>query len=132
MFWHCCEIDSFWKYVITTTSRIIGHKILQDPELWMMGDMRSINARQEKKYLILLAGTAAKKCILTNWKSEDSPSTKQWINELTSYCTPEKILYNIRGKPKTFEKIWGPFLNFLSSVDQGCDIRASAPRPNHS
>jgi len=44
--------------------------------------------------------------ILQIWKSEDSPSQRHWLNELTSYCTPDKIVYNVRRNPATFEKIW--------------------------
>ncbi|MGH0145343.1 UNVERIFIED_CONTAM: hypothetical protein FKN15_028563 [Acipenser sinensis] len=61
--------------------------------------------------------TAAKKCILVNWKSEHSPSLNQWWRELTSYCTPEKIIYSVRKTPRVFEKIWGPFINYIPKID---------------
>ena len=68
-----------------------------------------------KKYLSL-ASTAAKKIILVNWKSEKSPSQRHWLNELSSYCTPEKILYNVRRNPAMYETIWGKVLEILPSI----------------
>ena len=93
MLWNCPVLEEFWKQIIALTSKIIGHQIEQDPKLWILGDTSSANVNYYQKYFILLASTAVKKCILINWKSEDSPSLRHWINELLSYCTPEKILY---------------------------------------
>ncbi len=63
-----------------------------------------------KKYFILLMGTGDKRCILQNWKSEFPPSQRQWLNELTSYSTPEKIFFSVRRNPEKYKKIWGSFL----------------------
>ena len=122
-------IEQFWKRVIELTSRIIGSQIEQDPKLWILGDTSSINVNYYKKYFILLASTAVKKCILINWKSENSPSVRHWINELVSYCTPEKILYNVRGKHAAFREIWGPFTDILPSLDLADRASVSPPGP---
>ena len=42
---------------------------------------------------------------------------KHWLNELSSYCTPEKILYNVRRKPEIHIRIWGSFLALLHSIN---------------
>ena len=110
-------IEEFWKCAIELTSRVIGIQIEQDPKLWILGDTTSVNVNYYKKYFILLASTAVKKCILINWKSENSPTVRHWINELVSYCTPEKILYNVRGKHAAFGKICAPFIDILPSLD---------------
>ena len=117
MLWSCPKIEGFSKRAIELTSRVIGIRIEQDPKLWILGDTSSVKVNYYKKYFILLASTAAKKCILINWKSENSPTVRHWINELVSYCTPEKILYNVRGKHAAFGKIWGPFLDVLPSLN---------------
>ena len=80
-----------------------------------MGDVNLFNVNFNKKYFVSLA-SAAKKIILVNWKSEKSPSQRHWLNELSSYCTPEKILYNVRRNPAMYEKIWGKFLEILPSI----------------
>ena len=116
MLWTCPCLEEFWKYIVTTTSEIVGSEIIPDPRIWILGDIQGLSLTQHKKYFILLAGTAGKKCILQNWKAENSPSQRHWLNELTSYCTPEKILYNVRRNPATFEKIWGPFISLLPSL----------------
>ena len=119
MLWSCPIIEDFWKRAIELTSRVIGIQIEQDPKLWILGDTSSVNVNYYKKYFILLASTAVKKCILINWKSENSPTVRHWINELVSYCTPEKILYNVRGKHAAFGKIWAPFIDILPSLGLG-------------
>ena len=117
MLWNCPIIEEIWKCVIELTSRVIGSQIEQDPKLWILGDTSSINVNYYNKYFILLVSTAVKKCILTNWKCENSPPVRCWINELVSYCMPEKILYSVRGKHAAFGEIWGPFIDILPSLD---------------
>ncbi len=61
-----------------------------------------------------------------NRRSTHSPSRKHWINELITYCTPEKIIFNVKKSPKSFEKNWGSFLEHLPSLIanllQGCTL----------
>uniref|UniRef100_A0A8C6T7J7 Reverse transcriptase domain-containing protein n=1 Tax=Neogobius melanostomus TaxID=47308 RepID=A0A8C6T7J7_9GOBI len=52
-----------------------------------------------------------KKCILLYWKNQIPPTKQHWWNELLSYCTPEKIKYNVIGKPQIFNKVWGVILD---------------------
>ena len=116
MLWSCPHLAVFWKFVITTVSDVVESEIPADPRIWILGDISLVNVNFHKKYLISLAGTAGKKIILVNWKADNCPSQRHWLNELTSYCTPEKILYNVRRRPEMFNKIWGSFLNALPSI----------------
>ena len=116
MLWSCPHLAVFWKFVITTVSDVVESEIPSYPRIWILGDISLVNLNFHKKYLISLAGTAGKKIILVNWKADNCPSQRHWLNELTSYCTPEKILYNVRRRPETFNKIWGSFLNALPSI----------------
>lgn len=113
MLWNCSHLEEFWKYIAKISSDIIKHKIPLNPRIWILGDIQALNVSYTKKYFILLASTAGKKCILQNWKAEIPPSHRQWLNELASYSTPEKILYNVRKKPATYQKIWGSFMELL-------------------
>ena len=90
MLWSCPHLDNFWRFIISTVSEIIETEIPQDPRLWILGDVSLININSNKEYFLTLTATAAKKVILVNWKSDKSPSQRHWLNELSSYCTPEK------------------------------------------
>ena len=116
MLWSCPVLSDYWRFIMSTVSDIVESDIPHDPRIWLLGDVDMMNTTFNKDYFVLLASTAAKKIILVNWKSENSPSQKHWLNELASYCTPEKILYNVRRKPATFDKIWGRFLVVLPSI----------------
>lgn len=104
MLWTCPYLEDFWNFVICTVSDVIEAKIPEDPRVWILGDVNMLKVTKHKKYFISLASTAGKKIILVNWKSENPRSQKHWLNELSS-CTPEKILYNVRRKPETYENM---------------------------
>ena len=58
----------------------------------------------------------AKRNILTQWKSGEAPSFKAWLSELTSLLHMERIRYNVSLSSATFDKMWQPFLLYLSRM----------------
>lgn len=116
MLWKCPILETYWKYIINIASKTTSVKIPSDPRIWILGDIQILDVSFTKKHFILLAGTAGKKCILQNWKAEYPPSQRQWLNELTSYSTPEKIVFSVRRNPEKYEKIWSSFLALLPSL----------------
>lgn len=86
--------------VITMTSELCGF------QFWILGDVASLTLHPSRRHFVLLTSTAAKKCALKNWKSTEPQ--KHWINELSSYCTPQKILHSVRRKLTEFEWTWIP------------------------
>lgn len=89
----------------------------------MLGNITLLNTVSDStnKYAFLHAATAGKKYILTKWKSEHAPSTRQWLKEVMSYCTPEKISCSIRKSYSQFRKIWGPLIDFLPNIQNVSD-----------
>jgi len=63
-------------------------------------------------------------------KQKNKQTNKHWINELVSYCTPEKILYNVRRKHVAFRKIWGPFIDILPSLYLTHHVSMGPPGPD--
>ncbi len=106
MLWTCPYLEDFWKFVTATVSDVIETVIPRDLKIWVLGDVNMLKVTKHYK-----------KIILVNWKSENPPSQKHWLNELSSYCTSEKILYNVRRKPETHNRIWGSFLALLPSIN---------------
>ncbi|CAG5871568.1 unnamed protein product [Menidia menidia] len=117
MLWNCARLQTYWNNVIQVTSSVCGLSLEPDPKIWILGDVMSLKLNSCKKYFVLLASSAAKKCILKNWKSMEPPNQKHWINELLSYCTPEKILHSVRGTLTKYDRIWTPFLDTLTTLD---------------
>ena len=89
-----------------------------NPRLSILGDVGAIpDCNRDEIKLILLMMTAAKKCLLVNWKSNDAPSIKQWWRELLTYCTPERIMYSVRGQLEEFNRIWGKLINSIENIE---------------
>lgn len=40
-----------------------------------------------------------------------------WIKEISTTLPMEKITYIIKGKLSLFQNIWGPFMEYMESVD---------------
>ena len=118
MFWKCTHLNSFWKNIYKYTSEILQKDILPDPRISVLGDVEMLKefCKDERKSILLIT-TAAKKCILTKWKDNQPPTLKQWWRELLSYSTSEKIMYNVKGKPMKFDRVWGRIINNIRNIE---------------
>lgn len=59
----------------------------------------------------------AKRVIALSWRSTSKPKFTHWIKEMSTTLPMEKITYIIKGKLSLFQNIWGPFMEYLESVD---------------
>ena len=118
-FWKCQKLNHYWKFIFEQLTKILEKNLIPDVRIAILGDVTMLkNFDSFEKKLILLAMAAAKKCILCHWKSENPPPTKQWWAELLSYCTPEKIMYQVKGKPSHFQKIWGRVMDYIPVMER--------------
>ena len=74
-----------------------------------------MKANKNQLKFIRIALITANKCIATHWKDVLPPIFGRWTNELASCIPSEKIMYNLKGKPREFQKIWGGFLTYLDT-----------------
>ena len=119
MLWKCPSLETYWKYIINIPSQTTNVKIPPDLRIWILGDMQNLDVRFTKKYFILLAGTAGEKCILQNWTSELPSLQRQWLNELTSYSTPEKsnpVWGGTQRRMKRYGALSWPFYHHCISL----------------
>ncbi len=118
MLWDCKSLQPFWQGIHNILSKMLQKTVTADPLVAILGDLNRLhNFTLYQKKLILLSIAATKKCILTNWKSTTPPSLKQWWNEILSYCTPEKKMHSVRGKPEHFFNIWGPLMKTIPQIE---------------
>lgn len=118
MLWSCVNLQTYWNNIIQITSAVCGVSLDSGPRVWILGDVMFLKLNSCRKYFVLLASSAGKKCILKNWKSMEPPNQKHWINELLSYCTTEFFFFHsIHGTLAEFDQIWTPFLDILTRLD---------------
>ena len=121
-FWKCTKLKHYWKFVFDQLSNILEKQLPSNAGTALLGDVkRLVNFDMFEKKFILLAMTASKNVILCHWKAALPPPPKQWWAELMSYCTPEKIMYSVRGKPMSFQRIWGRAMNYIPRMANELD-----------
>lgn len=64
----------------------------------------------------------AKRCIALNWKNINGPSASQWLKQMLSSLPLERIMYICKLKQHVFERIWGPFIEFVKDLDLSDDL----------
>ena len=115
MFWVCPRLNHYWSSILEALNSITGIAIPAEPRLTLLGDTSIINLNLNKLKCIRIALITANKCIAMHWKDKQAPTFSRWINELASCLPNERIMYNLKAKPGTFEKIWGGLLTFLNT-----------------
>lgn len=113
MFWACPCLESYWAFVLKVLTDVTGTTILAEPRVILLVDTSMVKVVKSELKFIRIALITANKCIAMHWKDVEPPSTTRWTSELVSCIPYEKIMYNLKGKPGEFKKIWGGFLTFL-------------------
>lgn len=54
----------------------------------------------------------ARKTILMGWKSATPLTVKSWIEHTGDTLIQERYIYQHRGSPGKFEKLWGPMVGY--------------------
>ena len=122
MFWSCPCLNTSWISIVNELSDIIGTTIPTEPRIILLGDTSMIKVNKNKLKFIRIALIIANKCIAMQWKDEHPPTSARWTDELASCLPNEKIMYNLKGKPGEFKKIWGGFLTFNISIESNCHV----------
>lgn len=68
----------------------------------------------QAKYLREAAERAlfqAQRLILMHWISPDPPTVKKWLEQMGTMFQFEKSIFQHRGSPFKFEKVWGIWLS---------------------
>lgn len=90
-----------------------------DPKHCLLNVIDELGWEESTRVAITRVMFMARKLIMTHWISEEPPAHKEWINAIGELLQKEKIIYQHRGCPQKFEKIWGLWLNVpgLAPVD---------------
>lgn len=121
--WECKHIKAFWTEVKNIIEKIILKEVSLDPKLFLSalypGEQ---DLSKSERTFIDISSLAAKKCIAMAWKNVSRPSATQWLKQMLSNLPLERITYIRKSKRYLFERIWGPFINFVKDVDLTEDL----------
>lgn len=118
--WNCPKVQEFWKEVAIFISQMVFVNLPMKPEIFVLGIIpENIIDHGSTRKLVDISILQAKRLISLYWKKVEKPSIVQWINNMSFCLAMEKITYILKGKTSLFEKIWTPFISFISNSNFG-------------
>ncbi len=118
--WNCPKMQEFWKEVAIFIFQMISINLPMKPEIFILGIIpENIIHHGSTRELVDTSILQAKRLIALYWKKVERPSVVQWINNMSLCLAMEKITFMLKGKLSSFEKIWTPFISFISNSDFG-------------
>lgn len=118
MYWTCPSLEQYWRSVFDTLSGILEIRIEPHPLVALFGvapeDWQLPLAKQKS---LAFASLLARRSILLKWKEPYPPRHTQWVRDLLSCLSLEKIRFTIRGSERKFYKVWGSFLDSIDTTD---------------
>ena len=116
--WECEKITKFWREVPHAIYDMLDINLPLHPKLFILGISPNYPIVQNKKKAqINICLLNAKRLIALSWKNVNKPHLGQWLREMSSCLSMEKITYILKGRRETFDSIWEPFILFMENMD---------------
>ncbi len=118
MYWSCPSMGKFWKEVFQTLSTVLNLDLTPDPLIALFGITRRDDPHltSYKYHALSFASLLARRAVLLRWRDAASPTHAQWLGDVMSCLSLEKIRYSIHNSYKKFLNVWGPFLKHFKSL----------------
>lgn len=117
LFWFCPKLNQFWSDIFKCFSEVYNCNISPDPLTAILGGSRHLSMLTNLHRKTIQYGMViAKRNILSHWKSDEAPSFKAWLSEITNLLHMERIRHNVSLSSATFDRMWQPFLLHLSRL----------------
>lgn len=115
--WKCPKLHLYWSGVVNTINKVFQVSIPTDPKPCLLGILDELLIKEHSKQASARALFQAQ--IIRHWKATDSPTLKVWIAQMEDTLRLEKYIYQHKGRPHKFNKLWDPWLDSpgLSPVD---------------
>lgn len=98
--------------------KIISKDIPLDPGFFILGLYPEHHKyAKSERIMIDMCLLHAKRSIAMFWKKTNRPSITYWIRQMLTIFPLERVTYIRRRKQDMFEKVWGPFIVFVKSID---------------
>lgn len=118
MFWECSKLFPYWTNIFDTISKVYKKNIEPNPVIALFGVTSQIPSLSSgEKSFIAFVSLLARRLILLKWKSVAPPTHVHWIKEVLYFSKLEKIRFSLKESQQKFSKIWGPFVEYIDSLD---------------
>ena len=120
MFWTCPSLESYWRDIFQTLSQILYFELEPCPLVALFGTTGEMAARLTpvKRCTLSFSSLMARRALLLRWRDAAPPTHAQWLRDIMSCLSLEKICYLVSGSNKKFQHVWGPFLKYFQHYHQ--------------
>ncbi|KAJ1153199.1 hypothetical protein NDU88_005960 [Pleurodeles waltl] len=107
MVWACPVIMTYWKAIVGEVSKVLHSEVEMVPFPLLLGAMGEMGLRRADRIFLGEVCLVAKRDIMIEWKAEAAPTLTMWRRGVDLCALCEKSVYEARGCPNKYNKIWG-------------------------
>lgn len=104
--WDCPKIQDYWQRISEIMSEVVGLGVRKETRWHILGVTGDITWPKQCKTWLALASVIAKRNIARLWGANAAPTMKDWEKDLDRCQRAEQVVYQSRGCPQKWEKIW--------------------------
>ena len=116
MFWSCPKLDHYWSSIFDTMSGFLGQPMLPCPLIGFFGATpEHLGLTRALSNSITFLTLLARRLVLIKWKDCRPPTFTHWVKDALYFLKLEKIRHSLKGSANNYNKIWGPFLDYVKT-----------------
>lgn len=115
MVWRCSVVTCYWESITRELSEVLGWEVLSNPVHVLLGVTEGLDGSRAEKHFLNTALMVAKRDIAVHWLSPTTPTLAHWCRGVDWCAAQERPLYEARGCPKKFHKMWGKLVGVVEA-----------------
>ena len=116
MFWSYPKLDHYWSSIFDTMSGFLGQPMSPCPLIGLFGvTPEHLGLTKAQSNSIAFLTLLARRLVLIKWKDCRPPTFTHWVKDALYFLKLEKIRHSLKGSANNYNKIWGPFLDYVKT-----------------
>ena len=110
--WDCPHIQRFWAELLECMGEVLDCTLQPSPKWCLLNIWTPLDINRMERIWTTLGFIVAKRNIVRLWGAINPPRLQDWKQDMDWSMLAEKTIYEGRGCPRKWEKIWVSWNNY--------------------
>lgn len=114
--WECPRIQPYWESILNIVTQVTGVTLKPNAKRCLLNIWEPTDLNQAMRKWVTLGLMQARRNIAQHWGAVLPPTRLQWCKDMDNNMITERTVYQHRGCPQKWKKVWGRWNNYRGCI----------------